>query len=152
MLPVSLDCPFLLFLPYSLKLICFVCLRLVYPILPVSRDFPFLIAPSVFSNVYFFCLSSSCVPYVASFSGLFFLLFLLYSLTFIYQKIIRSKDVIISALALIPLVKHIRSFSLLYLYFFDIRILIIPLVSSNSFCTYSLYFNLFKHIIIIEFK
>jgi hypothetical protein len=28
--------------------------------LPVSLDFPFLIAPSVFSNVYL-----SCVPYVA---------------------------------------------------------------------------------------
>ena len=120
--------------------------------LPVSLDCPFLIAPSVFSNVYLFCLSSSCVPYIACFSGLSFLLFLLYSLTFIYQKVIRSKDVIISALARIPLVKHIRSFSLLYLYFFDIRILITPLVSSNSFCIYSLYFNLFKHIIIIEFK
>ena len=30
--------------------LCF--LRLVYPSLPVSLDFPFLIAPSVFSNVY----------------------------------------------------------------------------------------------------
>ena len=29
-----------------------VCLRLVYPLLPVSMDCPFLIAPSVFSNVY----------------------------------------------------------------------------------------------------
>ena len=31
---------------------CFVFLRLVYPMLPVSRDYLFLIAPSVFSNVY----------------------------------------------------------------------------------------------------
>jgi hypothetical protein len=31
--------------------------------LPVSMDCPFLIAPSVFSNVYL-----SCVPYVVSFS------------------------------------------------------------------------------------
>ena len=31
---------------------CFLCLRLVYPILSVSLDCPFLIAPSVFSNVY----------------------------------------------------------------------------------------------------
>ena len=31
---------------------CFVCLRLVYPLLPVSLDSPCLIAPSVFSNVY----------------------------------------------------------------------------------------------------
>jgi hypothetical protein len=45
---------------------------LVYPLLPVSLDCPSLIAPSVFSNVYLFCLSSSCVPYVASFSGLSF--------------------------------------------------------------------------------
>jgi len=31
---------------------CFHFLRLVYPMLPVSLDCPFLIAPSVFSNVY----------------------------------------------------------------------------------------------------
>ena len=31
---------------------CFVCLRLVYPMLPVSLDCPFVIAPSVFSNLY----------------------------------------------------------------------------------------------------
>jgi len=28
-------------------------LRLVYPMLPVSLDCPFFIAPSVFSNIYF---------------------------------------------------------------------------------------------------
>jgi len=28
------------------------CLRLVYPTLPVSLDYPFSIAPSVFSNIY----------------------------------------------------------------------------------------------------
>jgi hypothetical protein len=32
---------------------CFVFLRLLYPVLPVSLDCPFLIAPSVFSNVHF---------------------------------------------------------------------------------------------------
>ena len=32
---------------------CIVCLRLVYSMLPVSLDCLFLIAPSVFSNVYF---------------------------------------------------------------------------------------------------
>jgi hypothetical protein len=32
---------------------CFVFLRLVCPMLPVSLDFPFLIAPLIFSNVYF---------------------------------------------------------------------------------------------------
>ena len=31
---------------------CFVCLRLVCPMLPVSLDCPFLIASSAFSNVY----------------------------------------------------------------------------------------------------
>ena len=32
---------------------CFVFLRLLYPLLPVSLDCPFLIALSVFSNVFF---------------------------------------------------------------------------------------------------
>ena len=32
---------------------CFVFLHIVYPVLPVSLDCTFLIAPSVFSNVYF---------------------------------------------------------------------------------------------------
>jgi hypothetical protein len=31
---------------------CFVCLRLVYPMLQVSLDCPFLFIPSVFANVY----------------------------------------------------------------------------------------------------
>ena len=35
-----------------LNVCLFVCRRLVYPILPVSLNCPFLIAPSVFSNVY----------------------------------------------------------------------------------------------------
>jgi hypothetical protein len=51
---------FLLHLQYSLTFI-----YLVYPMLPVSLDCPVFIAPSVFSNIYL-----SCVPYVASFSGL----------------------------------------------------------------------------------
>jgi hypothetical protein len=34
-------------------ILCCVFLRLVYPMLPVSLDSPCLIAPSVFSNVYF---------------------------------------------------------------------------------------------------
>jgi hypothetical protein len=33
--------------------LCFVFLRLVYSMLPVYLDCPFLIVPSVFSNVYF---------------------------------------------------------------------------------------------------
>ena len=32
-----------------------IVLCLVYPVLPVSLDCPFLIAPSVFSNIYFYC-------------------------------------------------------------------------------------------------
>jgi hypothetical protein len=32
---------------------CFVVLRLVHPMLPISLDYSILIAPSVFSNVYF---------------------------------------------------------------------------------------------------
>ena len=86
MLPVSLDCPFLIIpsscVPYVASfswlsifdypfVLCNLCyqflwivsfwlpLRLVYPMLPVSLDCPFLITPS------------SCVPNVASFSGLF---------------------------------------------------------------------------------
>ena len=43
-------------------------LFLVYSVLPVARDCPFLIAPSVFSNVYF--RPVSCVPGVASVAGL----------------------------------------------------------------------------------
>ena len=46
----------------------FACFRLVYTMLPVSLNCPFLIAPSVFSNVYF--RPVSCVPGVASVSGL----------------------------------------------------------------------------------
>jgi hypothetical protein len=70
----------------------------VYPMVTVSLDCPFVIAPSVFSSIYLscvlctlccqflwifhFCLSLrysltficpvSCVPYVTSFSGLYF--------------------------------------------------------------------------------
>ena len=39
-----------------LVLFCFLFLRLVYPMLPASLDFPYLIATSVFSNVYFILL------------------------------------------------------------------------------------------------
>ena len=60
MLPVSLDCPFLIDPSLSLTFI-----YLVYPMLPVSLDCPFLIDPSVVSNVYL-----SCVTYVASVSRL----------------------------------------------------------------------------------
>ena len=94
-LPVSLDCPFLIapsvfsnvYFPVFLCLDCTRCssisglsiidslrfsltfifvLCLVYPVLPVSLDCPFLIAPSVFSNVYF---RPVCVPGVTSVSG-----------------------------------------------------------------------------------
>ena len=89
MLPVSLDCPFLIALRFSLTFTCHVScvskmlpvslycpslivhsvfssiyllqtvLCLVCPMLSVSLYWPFLIAPSVFSNVYL-----SCVLYV----------------------------------------------------------------------------------------
>ena len=43
MLPVTLDCPFLIApLVFS---------NIVYPMLPVSLDCPFLIAPLVFYNI-----------------------------------------------------------------------------------------------------
>jgi hypothetical protein len=46
---------------------CFVSLRLVYPILPVSLDCSFLIAPSVFSNVYLHTyLSNNSPPFTNS--------------------------------------------------------------------------------------
>ena len=47
-------------------------LCLVYPILPVSLDCPFLVTPSVFSNVYLLptLCPVSCVPNVARVSGL----------------------------------------------------------------------------------
>ena len=32
--------------------LCFVCLRLVCPKLPISLDCPFLLSPSIFSNIY----------------------------------------------------------------------------------------------------
>jgi hypothetical protein len=38
--------------PHIVLCFCFVFLRLVYPMLPVSLDCSFLIAPFVFSNVY----------------------------------------------------------------------------------------------------
>ena len=76
MLPVSLDCPFLIassvfsnvYLSASLDcpfLIASSVFSNVY--LSVSLDCPFLIASSLFSNVYLYCAS-----YVTSFSGLSF--------------------------------------------------------------------------------
>jgi hypothetical protein len=45
-------CPFVYSGVQHILCFCFVFLRLVYPMLSVSLDCPFLIAPSVFSNVY----------------------------------------------------------------------------------------------------
>ena len=94
MLPVSLDCLFTLPLRYSLTCICPVsCVSYVTSFSGMS----FYITPSVFSNIYLSCVFCalfcqflwivffslhlrysltcicplSCVPYVASFSGLF---------------------------------------------------------------------------------
>jgi hypothetical protein len=52
---------------------CFACHRLVYPMLPVSLDCPL------------FCLSSSCVPYVTSFSRLSIVLLVIVLYTLCYQ-------------------------------------------------------------------
>ena len=52
----------------------------MYPMLPVSLDFPFLL-PLRYSLT-FIC-PVSCVSYVASFSGLFIFIALRYSLTFV---------------------------------------------------------------------
>jgi hypothetical protein len=41
---------------YCVVFFYFDCLRLVYPMFPVSLDCSFLIVPSVFSNVYLYCL------------------------------------------------------------------------------------------------
>jgi hypothetical protein len=38
---------------YCVVFICFVCLHLVYPMLPVSLDCPYLISPSLFSIIIF---------------------------------------------------------------------------------------------------
>ena len=57
---------------------CFVFLRLVYPMLPVSLDCPFWIAPSVFYNVYLSCvLCTLCCQFL-------WIVYLGYCLTFIY--------------------------------------------------------------------
>ena len=64
MFSVSLDCLFLIAPWYSLT---FICLRLVYTMLPVSLECLFLIAPWYYLT--FICLVS-CVPYVVRFSGL----------------------------------------------------------------------------------
>ena len=95
MLPVSLDCPFSLPLRYSLTFICHVScvpyvasffklsifdcpfgilshlfvLCLVYPMLPVSLGCTFLL-PLRYSLT--LVCPVSCVPYVTSFSGLYF--------------------------------------------------------------------------------
>jgi hypothetical protein len=77
--PVSLDCTFLITLPlrFSPTFIYYLefVLCLVYPVLPVSLDCPYLIASSVFSNVYLLprVCPMSCLPSVASVSGMFVL-------------------------------------------------------------------------------
>jgi hypothetical protein len=74
MLPVSLDCLFLIALSVfsNVYLLSLSSSCLVYPILPVSLDCPFLIAPSVFSYVYLvvYLRPVSCVLSVDSVSGL----------------------------------------------------------------------------------
>ena len=100
MLPVSLDCPFSLPLRYSSTFICHVScvpyvasffklsifdcpfgilshlfvLCLVYPMVTVSLDCPFVIAPSVFSSIYLSCvLCTLCCQFLWIFLFLLFL-------------------------------------------------------------------------------
>ena len=63
MLPVSLDCPFLLPLQYSLAFICPVsCVPYVASVSGLS----FFIAPSVFSNIYLSCvLCTLCCQFLS---------------------------------------------------------------------------------------
>ena len=77
---------------FSVFCVVFVCLRRIYvcPILPVSLDCPFLIAPVVFSNVYLFvCLRRIYVLCARSCQCLWIVhswLPLLFSLTFILHE------------------------------------------------------------------
>jgi hypothetical protein len=49
----GVQCIYILYIYiYVCVCFCIVFLRFVYPMLPVSLDCPFLIVPSVFSNVY----------------------------------------------------------------------------------------------------
>ena len=56
---------------YCVVIFCFVFLRLVCPMLSVSLDCPFLIAPSVFSNVYLILVLVFCVVLCLVFSVCF---------------------------------------------------------------------------------
>ena len=58
---------------YIVLCLCFVCLRPVYPMLPVSLDCPFLIAPLVFANVQlFFSVDIEKISRYVVISGLLF--------------------------------------------------------------------------------
>ena len=74
MLPVFLDCPFLIAVIFIGFSVVFFCFRPVFyfPMLPVSLDCPFLIAVIFIGFSVVFCLFSSSVlfPNVASVSGL----------------------------------------------------------------------------------
>jgi hypothetical protein len=71
-------------LRFSLTFVLF----LVYQMLPVSLDCPFLIDPSVFSNL---C-PVSCVPNVTSVSGLSLRFSLTFVLFLVYQMLPVSLD------------------------------------------------------------
>ena len=99
MLPVSLDC-----LPSSCVLciqccqfLCIVCLRLVYPMLPVSLDClpsSCVLCTQCCQFLWIVC-HSSCVPNVASFSGLF-----AFVLCFVYPMLSVSLDCLPSSCVL----------------------------------------------------
>ena len=43
---------------------CFVSLRLVFVVLPVYMDYPFLISPSIFSKIYLVCKNIQIIVFV----------------------------------------------------------------------------------------
>ena len=143
------DCPFGILL--RLFVLCF-----LYPMLSISLDCIFLIVPLVFSNVYLSCVLCtlccqlllivyfwlplwyslkficpvSCVPYVASFSGLYIfgcpfgILWLLFVLCLVYTMLSDSLDCIFFIAPLVfsnvycsvSCVPYVTSFSGLYIF------------------------------------
>ena len=84
--------------------LCFVCLRLVFPMFPVSLDYPLLIAPSVFSNVYLLQISHLIQHYTRRVSAITFIMYTqrrVSAITFIMytqrQKIGRQNNIQIFA-------------------------------------------------------
>ena len=122
MLPVSPD---LFWLPFVLCTLCcqflrtfFIAVRLVYPMLPVSPDLfwlPFVLCTLCcqFLRTFSDC-RSSCVPYVASFSGPF-----LIALRLVYLMLPVSPDLFVLPVAFLI---ALSVFSGVYLYITSFRL------------------------------